>query len=179
MIQRRCKQCNRKAISQHRVEGQVVSSHTQYDQLWWKCFWFSRHVIESMPQTFLACVEAGMCDCMPLSERLACIQEKGVPVSCPDSVKQVVWIPWHIFGCRSLATNMFLGFFIRYTNWLRLGSFFWQLKLSGVSQCTILKCPVAPSWVNMPLIWPFVMCCFMLLHDSKTNHYSHSFKMSQ
>ena len=108
MTQRRCKQHNRKAIRQHRVEGQVVSSHTWYDQLCWKCFWFSRHAIKCMPQTFLAYVEAGICDCMPLSERLACIQERGVPVSCSDSVKQVVWIPWHIFGNRPLATNMFL-----------------------------------------------------------------------
>ena len=65
-----------------------------------------------MPQTFLACVVAGMCDWMPLSERLACIQERGVLVSCPDSVKQVVWIPWHIFGCRPLATNMFLSYIL-------------------------------------------------------------------
>ena len=62
------------------IEGQVVSSHTQYEQLCWKCFWFSRHAIKCMPQTFPAYVEAGMCDCMPLSERLACIQERGVSI---------------------------------------------------------------------------------------------------
>ena len=83
----------KKAIRQHRVERQVVSSHTWCDQLCWKHFHFYRLAIKSMPQTFLACVEAGMCDCMPLSERFACIHERGVPVSCPDSVKQVMWIP--------------------------------------------------------------------------------------
>ena len=107
---------------------------------------------------------------MPLSERLSPIQERGVPVSCPDSVKQVVWIPWHIFSHRPHATNMFLIYII-YIKSLKLELFPLEVKSSAVSQCTILKCPVSPSWVNMLPTWPFVVCCFMVLHDLETNHY--------
>ena len=71
MTQWRCKQCNRKGIRQQRIEGQVVSLHTWHDQLCWKCFWVSGHVIKIMPQTFLACVQAGRQACV-----IACLSVK-------------------------------------------------------------------------------------------------------
>ena len=79
-----------------------------------------------------AYVIAGICDCMPPSERLACIKERGsILISCPDLVKQVVQIPREIFGCRPLAKNMFSLVRVKAQEW-RLFTRYILRAVSGV-----------------------------------------------